>query len=62
MNFSISLPSIFNKMIGLNVLGESYKALLGLGMMMELDVLKYNGQCPKLMYILAMLMKILRHK
>jgi len=62
MNFSISLPSIFNKMIGLNVLEKSYKALLGLGMMMELDVLKYNGQCPKLMYILAMLRKILRHK
>ena len=49
-------------MIGLNVLEESYKALLGLGMMMELDVLKYNGQCPKLIYILAMLRKILRHK
>ena len=36
MNFLISLPSIFNRMIGLNILGESYKALLGLGMMMEL--------------------------
>ena len=53
---------MFNKMISLNVLGKSYKVLLGLGMMMELDVLKCNSQCPKLMHILAMLIKILRHK
>jgi len=34
---------MFNKTIGRNVLGESYKALLGLGMIMELDILKCNG-------------------
>ena len=47
MIFSISLPSIFNKIIGLNILGELYEALLSLGMMIELDVLKYDDQCPK---------------
>jgi len=62
MNFSISLLSIFNRTIGLNILGELYKVLVGLGIMMELDILKCNSQCPKLMYILEMLMKILRHK
>ena len=28
---------------------------------MELDILKCNSQCPKLMYILAMFIKFLRH-
>ena len=62
MTFLISLPSIFNRTIGLNILEESYKALVGLEMMMELDVLKCNSQCPKLMHTLAMLMKILKYK
>ena len=31
-------------------------------MMMELDVLKCNGQYPKLMHTLAILMKFLRYK
>jgi len=62
MTFSISLPSIFNRTIGLNILEKSYKALVGLKMMMELDILKCNSQCPKLMHTLVMLMKILRHK
>jgi len=62
MTFSISLPSVFNRTIGLNILGELYKALLGLGMIIELDILKCDGQCPKLMHTLAILMKFLRYK
>ena len=34
---------MFNRTIGLNVLGELYEALLGLEMMMELDILKCNS-------------------
>ena len=28
---------------------------------MELDILKHDGQCPKLIYVLAMLIKNFRH-
>ena len=44
MTFLMSLPSIFNSTIGLNIFRKSYEALLGLGMMMEDDVLKFDGQ------------------
>jgi len=37
-------------MIGLNILEELYEALLSLGMMIELDILKCDGQHPKLIY------------
>jgi len=57
----MSLPSVFYRMIGLNILGELYKALLDLGIIMELDVLKCNSQCLKLMHVLAILMKFFRH-
>ena len=50
MNFLISLLSIFNKMIGLNILEELYEVLLSLGIMMELDILKCDGQYHKLIY------------
>jgi len=40
MTFSINLPSMFNKTMGLNDFGESYKALLGLGIIMNDDNLK----------------------
>ena len=50
MTFLISLLSIFNRMIGLNILEELYEVLLSLGIMMELDILKCDGQYPKLIY------------
>ena len=50
---------MFNRTIGLNVLGKLYKVLLGLEMIMELDILKYNSQCPKLIHVLAI---FFRHK
>jgi len=53
---------MFDRVIGLNILEELYKALLGLEMMMELDFLKCNSQYPKLMHTLAILMKFLRYK
>jgi len=39
----------------------SYKVLLGLGMMIEVNILKCNSQYPKFIYALAILMIFLRH-
>ena len=40
MTFLISLPSMFNKMMGLKNLGISYDALLGFRMTIVVKVLK----------------------
>ena len=47
-------------MISLNIFGVSYKALLDLEIMIDINVLKCNGQCPKLIHVLAILIKLLR--
>ena len=47
--------------IGLNIFEMSYKALLGLGMMIEVDVLKCNGQCSKFIQVLAILVMFLKY-
>ena len=44
MNFSMSLPTILRRMIGLKALGESYDFLLGLGITTVVDFLKCKGQ------------------
>jgi len=43
MTFSMSLPNVFNKMIGLKDLGELYNDLFGFGMTMVVDILKCEG-------------------
>jgi len=48
-------------MMGLNVLEVLYIALLGLGMMMDVDSLKWDGQCLKLIYALVIFMILTRH-
>jgi len=55
------LPSIFNRTIGLNVLGISYDALLSLEMMINIDTLKYKGQCSKLIYALTIFKTLSRY-
>jgi len=42
--FSKSLPVMLSNMIERNNLGESYKALLGLGIMTVVNILKWDGQ------------------
>jgi len=59
--FSKSFPIVFNRTIGQKNLGESYNALLGLGMMMVMDVLKWDNQCPKSMQALAISMSLIIH-
>jgi len=44
MTFSMSFPDVLRRTIGLNTLGELYNSLLGLGMMINVDTLKYEGQ------------------
>ena len=61
MTFLIGFPSIFNRIIGWNILSELYKVLLGLGMMINNDILKYNSQYSKLIYTLVMLTKFFKH-
>ena len=39
----------------------SYKALLGLEIMIEVDVLKCNGQCSKFIQVLAILVIFLKY-
>ena len=48
-------------MIGLNILGVSYEALLGLGMMIDMEILKCISQYLNLIHTLAMLISLLRH-
>ena len=43
ITFSISLPSIFKRIMGLNILEVLYNALLGLGMIIDIDSLKWDG-------------------
>ena len=43
MTFSMSLPIVLSKTMGLKALGESYNSLLGLEMMMD-ETLKCAGQ------------------
>ena len=61
MTFSISLPIVLRRTIGLNDLGESYDFLLGLGITIVVEVLKCNSQYPKLIHVLAIRTKVSRH-
>jgi len=44
MTFSMSLPIVLSKIIGLKALGELYDSLLDLEMMMDVETLKCKGQ------------------
>ena len=61
MAFSISLPIVFSRTMGLNDLGELYDSLLGLGMMTDDDALNCGGHVSNLMHALAMWVILSRH-
>ena len=48
-------------MMSWNILEILYKALLNLRIIIKDDILKCNSQCPRLIYVLAILIKLLRH-
>jgi len=54
ITFLISLPIVLRKTIGLKNLGESYNDSLGLGITIVNKILKWLGQCPNSMQVLAM--------
>ena len=56
----MSLPRVLRRTISLNDLGESYDFLLGLGMTTVVDFLKYKGQYPNSIQVLAILIMKLR--
>ena len=60
--FSMSLPIVLSRTIGQKAFGWSYKGLLGLEIMMVEEILKYSGQCPRLMYASAMLTMLVRQE
>jgi len=43
MTFLINLPKVLSNMIGWNDLGVLYEALLGLGITMVVEILKWDG-------------------
>ena len=59
--FSMSLPIVLSRTIGWKAFSWSYEGLLCLGMMMVDEILKYSGQCPRLMQASAMLTMLVRH-
>ena len=56
MTFSMSFPKVLKRTMGLNYFGESYDSLLGFGMIIVVEVLKWKGQWPNSKHALAMLM------
>ena len=61
MTFSINLLIVLSRTISLKVFRKLYNFLLGLGIMIDVETLKCDGQWPKSMYASAMLMNFLRH-
>ena len=61
MTFSINLPSMFKSTMGQKNLGESYNDWLGLEMIIDIDILKYEDQYPRFIQALVMLIIESRH-
>ena len=61
MTFLISFPNILRRTMGLNDFGESYNFLLGLGMMIVNEDLKYNGHDSNSKHTLVILMIFSRY-
>ena len=61
MTFLISFSNVFRRTIGLSILEKSYNTLLSFRMMIDDDFLKWSGQWLSMMYVLAILMKLLRY-
>ena len=60
MTFSISLPIMLRRTIGLKALGESYDFLLDLEMI-DIEILKCKDQWPKSKYASAILIIFFRY-
>ena len=61
ITFLISFPSMLRSTIGLKNLGESYTVLLGFGITIVIEFLKWLGQYPISIQALAMAIMFPRH-
>ena len=61
MTFSISFPSMLRRIMGQKILSELYTSLFGLGIMIDINFMKYKGQNLRLIQVLAMLTKLVIH-
>ena len=61
MNFSISLPKVLRKTIGLNAFGELYDILLGFNIIIVVEILKWEDQKPRLKHEFTILIKLYKH-
>jgi len=57
MTFLMSLLIMLSKTMGLNNFEELYEGLLGLGIITNVEFLKWLGQCSTRIQALAMLVK-----
>jgi len=53
---------VLRSIIGLKDLGKSYDSLLGFGIIMDMDILKWDSQWPNLKHSLAVLIIFFRHE
>ena len=61
ITFSISLPTVLSRTIGLKDFGDLYDFLFGLGITTIIDLLKCNSQYPSSIQVLAIWIMISRH-
>jgi len=61
ITFLMSFPRVLKRMMGQKVLGESYEALLGLGITMVMDCLKWIGQNARSIHALAIRTMLAKH-
>jgi len=61
MTFLISFPKVLRSTIGLKDLGKLYNTLLGFGITMVIEFLKWLGQYLILIYVLAMVTMFFKH-
>ena len=58
----MSLPRVLRRTMGQKAFGWSYEDLLGLGIIIVDEILKYSGQYPRLMYESVILTMLVRHE
>jgi len=61
ITFSINFSNMFRSTMGLKNFGESYNILLGFGITIVIEFLKWLGQYPILKHVLAIAMMFFKH-
>jgi len=61
MTFLIDFPNVFRSTMDLKNFSESYNILLGFGITIVVEFLKWLGRCSKSKHALAMAIMLLKH-